>query len=346
MSDDWKTAPATKVGMDERRLCSIPSFLDSVANSNVHSVLVVRSGALVFEHYRNGDDEIGDRAAPNASHDVNTKHDLRSVSKGITSLLLGIAWDRKLIADIDEPVLSYFPQYSDLAKDGRDRITIRHHLTMASGLAWNEYLPYTDPKNSQTAMLRSADPLRFVLQQQLVDAPGTIWSYNSGSTELLGAIIAKASGATLDAFAEKALFAPLGISDVGWWRFADGRPGAAAGLQLRPRDLAKIGQLLLQRGRWNDKQIVSEHWLDEATAPQIGPGDRLYFYGYQWWLGRSLVKRKALLWVAGQGLGGQRLILVPSLDLVCVITAGHYRDEMQTWLPLLLLNQHVLAAAE
>ncbi len=108
MSDDWKTAPATKVGMDERRLCSIPSFLDSVANSNVHSVLVVRSGALVFEHYRNGDDEIGDRAAPNASHDVNTKHDLRSVSKGITSLLLGIAWDRKLIADIDEPVLSYF----------------------------------------------------------------------------------------------------------------------------------------------------------------------------------------------------------------------------------------------
>ena len=199
------------------------------------------------------------------------KHDIRSASKSVVSLLFGIALDRKLIPGLDEPVFNYFPEYADLRTPDKARITLRHLLTMSSGLAWDENLPYTDPNNSEAAMLRSGDRWRFALQPRLLVAPGSEWNYSGGCTELLGAVLRKASGKPIEAFAEEALFAPLGISDFNWVRYPDNIPAAASGLQLRPRDLAKVGQLVLQRGRWDGKPIVSEPWITEATAPQIGP---------------------------------------------------------------------------
>jgi CubicO group peptidase (beta-lactamase class C family) len=224
------------------------------------------------------------------------------------------------------------------------RITLRHLLMMSSGLQWDENLPYTDENNSEIAMLRSGDRWRFALQPRLLVAPGSEWNYSGGCTELLGAVLRKASGKPIEEFAREALFSPLGISDFGWARYPDNIPVAASGLQFRPRDLGKIGQLVLQRGQWDGKPVVSQQWIDEATAPQIGPGDRIYFYGYQWWLGRSLLDRREIPWIMAMGLGGQRMFVVPTLDLVCVVTAGHYTDAMQNWLPLLLLNRDVLPA--
>jgi CubicO group peptidase (beta-lactamase class C family) len=247
-------------------------------------------------------------------------------------------------ANIDEPVFNYFPEYAELRTPEKARITLRHLLTMSSGQEWNEYLPYTDPKNSEMVMLRSGDRWHFALQQPIVAAPGSEWNYNGGCSELLGAVIHKVSGKPIEEFASETLFAPLGISDVSWSKYPDGIPSAAGGLRLRSRDLAKIGQLVLKRGLWNANQIVSEQWIDEATKPQIGPADRLYFYGYQWWLGRSLINRQEIAWVAAEGLGGQRLFIVPTLDLLCVLTAGHYADAMQYWLPLLIFNRYVLSA--
>jgi len=246
--------------------------------------------------------------------------------------------------DIDEPVFNYFPEYADLRAPEKARISLRHLLTMSSGMEWNENLPYTDPNNSEIAMLHSDDRWRFALQPRVVVVPGSEWNYSGGCTELLGAVVRKASGKPIEEFAKEALFSRLGISDLGWARYPDNIPAAASGLQLRPRDLAKIGQLVLQRGRWDSNQVVSEQWIRESTAPQIGPGDRIYFYGYQWWLGRSLINRHEISWVAAAGLGGQRLFIVPALDLICVITAGHYTDAMQNWLPLLLFNRDILSA--
>lgn len=345
IADGWRTATPATVGIDTSRLCAMVAWLDRFRASNIHSVLVVRKGVLAFEHYRTGNDEAWINPVPNAGHGPELKHDMRSVSKSITSLLFGIALDRKLIASIDEPALNYFPELAELRTPGKARITLRHLLMMASGLEWNENLPYTDPNNSEIAMFRSGqDRFRFALQPRLLAEPGSEWNYSGGCTELLGAVIRRASEKPLEEFARDVLFAPLGITDWAWHRYPDNTPAAASGLQLRSRDLAKIGQLVLEHGKWGDNQIVSENWIREATSPQIGPGDRVYFYGYQWWLGRSLVNRREITWSAAMGLGGQRLFIVPSLDLVCVLTAGHYADAMQYWLTLLIFNQHVLPA--
>ena len=298
-------------------------WLDELQGSNIHSVLVVRHGSLAFEHYRKGSDRHWARSLPDVVHGPTVLHDLRSISKSVTSLLVGIALDRKLISSVDEPVFEYFPEYSDLRTPEKDRITLRHLLTMSAGLEWDENLPYTNPNNSEVAMLRSADRWRFALQPRVVVGPGLDWNYSGGCTELLGAVVRKAARQPIEEFAQETLFSPLGIPDAEWSQYPDKIAAAASGLRLRSRDLAKIGQLILGRGQWNGKQIVSPGWIDESTAPQIGPADRVYFYGYQWWLGRSLTNGREVTWVLGSGLGGQRLFIVPALDLICVVTAGH-----------------------
>jgi CubicO group peptidase (beta-lactamase class C family) len=260
-------------------------------------------------------------------------------------MLFGIAIDRKMIGGIDRAVFDHFPEYADLRTPEKARISLRHLLMMASGLEWDENTPYTDAKNSQMRMFEaSADHLRVALSPPAVAAAGSEWNYSAGCTELLAAVVSKASGKPIEDFAVEELLSPLGISDFAWQRYPDQIASAASGLQLRPRDLAKIGQLVLNRGLWNGQRIISEQWIDESTSPQIGPADRVYFYGYQWWLGRSLINRRQLLWIAGLGLGGQRLFIVPALDLICIITAGHYTDGIQNWLPLLLFNRDVLHA--
>ena len=345
MSDGWKISTPEAVGLDRQQLCSVIDWLNGFRQSNIHGIVVVRSGELVFEHYRSGADQSWGAPIGEVAHGPDVKHDLRSVTKSVIALLVGIAIDRSLIASVDEPVFKFFPEYSDLRTPDKDRILLRHLLTMTAGLEWDELRPYTDPQNSEIRMMRSPDRYRFALERPVQAPPGQVWNYSGGATELLGAVVGKAAARPLGQFAREFLFDPLGISDVAWSPNID-MPSAASGLRLRARDLAKIGQLMLRRGRWEGQQIVPAQWIDDATAPQIGPADRLYFYGYQWWLGRSLIDRREVPWVAGVGLGGQRVFVVPALDLVAVVTAGHYADAMQSWMPLLILNRHVLAAVK
>ena len=184
------------------------------------------------------------------------------------------------------------------------------------------------------------------MESPLITKPGTVWNYSGGCTELLAAILERAVGRPVDEFARDALFVPLGIVDYEWARLKNGAPSASGGLRLRPRDLAKLGQLVLEGGRVGEQALLSEAWIGDALSPQIGAPDRLFFYGYHWWLGRSLVMGREVAWAAGMGLGGQRLYVVPDLGMVVVITAGHYADGMQAWLPLTILNRFILASAE
>jgi CubicO group peptidase (beta-lactamase class C family) len=255
-----------------------------------------------------------------------------------------MALERRDIPDLDARVLDYFPEYADLHTADKERITVRHLLTMSAGLDWDENVPITDPRHGEMRMWRAADHLRVALEPPMVAAPGEHWNYSGGCSELLGAILRKATGGTLDAFARDTLFAPLGIDDVEWIRHADGSPSASGGLHMRSRDLAKIGQVVAARGKWNGRAIVPARWIEASIAPQIGAADRLFFYGYHWWLGRSLIDRKELTWASAVGFGGQRLYVLPALELVVVITAGHYADGMQAWLPLVVLNRFVLPA--
>ena len=144
-------------------------------------------------------------------------------------------------------------------------------------------------------------------------------------------------------FARESLFEPLGITDWQWVKYDNGSIAAASGLKLRPRDTLKIGQLVLARGAWSGRQVVPAAWIDASTSSQIEAIDFL-FYGYQWWLGRSLVEGREVPWALGLGLGGQRVFVVPALDLVVVITAGLYTSPMQRWVPWEIFRRYVVVA--
>ena len=342
--DGWSIATPEDVGFDPAALCQWSERRIATPRDNIHAILVVRQGTLVFEHYYRGDDERGGRPLGQVTYDRTMLHDMRSVSKTVTSLLVGIALEQQKLASLDQPIFDFFPEYADLRTPDKARITLRHLLTMSTGLDWDETrTPYTDPNNSAIRMSRSVDPYRYVLSEPVVTPPGAKYNYSSGSTELLGAIIHKATGQPIDALARTVLFEPLGIVDFEWTRNADGNAAASWGLRLRPRDMAKLGQLVLAHGLWNGRQIVPRDYMDEATAPQI-QGAGLYFYGYQMWVGRSLVHKREIDWTAGVGLGGQRVFVIPSLDLVVVMTAGLYTTPLQNMLAFDILNDVVLPA--
>lgn len=178
--DDWQIEAQTAVNIDPKPLCALIDNLETL-ELNIHSVLVVRRGSLVFEHYRRGVDQRGGRALGEVAHGPDVKHDVRSVSKSVVSLLIGIALDRKLIANIDQTIFSFLPQYASLRTPAKERISLRHLLTMSSGIGWNENMPYSDALNSEHRMTDAPDPYRYVLEQPLMEEPGKVWNYNGGS---------------------------------------------------------------------------------------------------------------------------------------------------------------------
>lgn len=324
--DSWTPASPESVGMDGAQLCGIAARLGQRATS-VHSVVVARHGKLVFEQYFPGYDQPWGQPEGQHEFTTTTKHDMRSTSKSVVSLLVGIAIDRKLIEGVDEPVLKFFPDHQAVKQAGWEAITLRHLLTMSSGMKWDEARGWTDPNNDEPHLVSEADPIGYVLARPVVSPPDVLWTYNGGGTELLGNILEHVSGKPLEAFAREALFQPLGITDVEWKAYKNGKIAAAAGLRLRPRDAAKIGQLVLNRGQWNGQQVVSADWIAQSITPRfqaIGYFGGTLFYGYQWWMGRSLSGGKEIKWVAAFGWGGQRIFIVPELDLVMMTTAAQY----------------------
>ena len=172
-----------------------------------------------------------------------------------------------------------------------------------------------------------------------------MWTYNGGGTDLLGNIIERVSGKSLEVFAREALFAPSGISDWEWMKYRNEKIASAAGLRLRPRDAAKIGQLVLNKGDWNGRQIVSARWIEQSVTPRfqaIGYFGGLFFYGQQWWMGRTLSGDKDVKWIAALGLGGQRIFIVPELDLVVMTTSGLYGSGRQGQAALDILANFVI----
>ena len=323
--DGW---PVASVDEDKRidrgALCRMADRLAASSTANVHAVLVARGGTLVFERYFRGSDEIQNHPVKNVTFDADTLHDMKSASKSVASLVLGIAIDRGLIAGINEPIFSFFPELSDLRSPEKDRIQLVHVLTMSMGLTWVEATPDTGDDNDEARMHRAPDPCRYVLGLAVTAPAGQEFFYNTGALALVAAIIRRATGRPLDEFARATLFEPLGIANVEWTR-VKGDSDAGGGLRLRPRDMAKIGQLVLEGGRWNDRQVVSKAWIDASMTPRVEATSG-FFYGYLWWLGRSLVDGREVQWAGALGRGGQSIRIVPALDLVVVVTAGYYQD--------------------
>ena len=328
--DGWPVASVNEDKLiDHDALCGMADRLAVSGDANIHAVLVAHSGKLVYERYFRGSDEmpgrIYGRRVENVTFDANTLHDMKSVSKSVASLAVGIAIDRGLIGSVNDPIFSFFPELSDLRSPEKDRIQLLHALTMSMGLEWVEATPATgDNNNDEARMHRASDPCRYVLGLPATAPAGQEFLYNTGALTLVSAIIRKASGRPLDEFARATLFEPLGITAVEWSR-VKGDTDAGGGLRLQPRDMAKIGHLVLAGGRWNDRQVVSKAWIGTSTAPKVKGTDGL-FYGYLWWLGRSLLNGREVHWIGALGRGGQSIRIVPELDLVVVVTAGYYQD--------------------
>ena len=338
-ADDWPRADLAAAGFAPDIGDKIDSGVREGRFQNLHGVVVVRGGTLVLERYYAGEDERWGRPLGRVAFDADTLHDLRSVSKSIVSLLYGIARAEGRAPPLDAVLVDQFPEYPELADEPmRRRMTVAHALSMRLGTEWNERLPYTDPRNSEIAMELADDRYRFVLDRPMAVEPGTQWVYNGGATAVVGRLVAKGSGQTLRAYAEKMLFAPLGITDVDWVRGRDGEYAAASGLRLRPRDLAKIGQLVLNDGRWDDARIVPADWLEQSFRTRARL-ERIN-YGYQWWLGPE--GPDGPRWIAGFGNGGQRLWINPGLDLVVVVTAGNYNQRDAWKLPVAIITEIVL----
>jgi CubicO group peptidase (beta-lactamase class C family) len=327
----------------------LPELLDAGVRSGLlsglHGLVVARAGRVVLERYYTGKDESWGSSLGDVAFDASTLHDLRSVTKSIVGLLYGIALDRGAVPPPEAPLLAQFPEYPDLAADPRRaRLTIKHALTMTMGLEWDEDRPYTDPANSEIAMERAPDRYRFILDRPIVRDPGEQWIYSGGAVALLGRIIAKGVRQTLPDFAEAALFAPLGITAFEWAKGADGVPSAASGLRLRPRDLLRIGELILGNGRRDDRQIISSAWLESSFKTAVPTGDGRD-YGYLWYFGSIPVPAlpKPGRWIGAFGNGGQRLWLMPAVDLATVVTSGKYNQPDQWVTPIRIWREIVLA---
>jgi CubicO group peptidase (beta-lactamase class C family) len=254
-------------------------------------------------------------------------HTMQSVSKSVTSALVGVAIARGEIPGPDVEMLPYFEGFRLPDDDPRrDAMRLRDVLTMRAGLRWDESTtPYTDPANSCAAMERSEDWIQFVLDQPMATQPGSTFVYNSGATQLLSYLIKKATGKEADDYAAEHLFRPLGIEQFYWKRTPKGLADTEGGLYLTPRDVAKLGYLYLKDGTWAGQRLLPEGWVAASTAPVVDTGARGWRYGYKWWVlpqaegGRPRV-------AAARGYGGQYVLIVPDLDLLAVFTGWNIYD--------------------
>jgi len=281
----------------------------------LQSALVYKSGTLVFEEY-----------FYEFNRDV--PHQQRSATKTLMALLAGAAIDSGAISSIEEKIMPYFDQYSDLTNvDDRKRaITIGNLLSMQSGFDCNDW---GDSIGNESKMVQTDDWARFILDLPMTATPGTTGSYCSGNVVLVGKIIEKATGKPLKEFADDVLFKPLGIKNYEW----DFRPDLSNANNfiqawLRPRDMMKIGILISDDGIWNGEQIISKDWISELTARQSEIGDTPY--GYFFWRRYLFKDGKRYEIPQASGNGGQKTILLKKYNAIIVFTGGGYNQQSHT----------------
>jgi CubicO group peptidase (beta-lactamase class C family) len=354
IGDGWKTASADSLGLDSKQLAALTAAVRAWPELGVHAILIERSGRLVYEEYFDGFDERWGQPLGRVTMTRDTKHDLRSVTKSVVSALAGLTVGSGAIRSLDQPVVEWFPEYPELNTAERRRLTLGHVLAMTTGLEWNEDVPYNDPRNDEIRMTRDSQPLRFALSRRFAHEPGEEFTYNGGLTQVMGAVIERATKSSIEDYARTALFEPLGITDVEWVGDLAGMPAVASGLRLRPRDLAKFGSLYLHGGQWNGKQVISADWVQLSTRrhfrfrPRTGPDAGGEFgYSYFWWYsciptaGGLIEARTAV------GNGQQRVFVLPGLDMVVTILAGRYNDfTTGSSLGSRILRQHVIPAVK
>ena len=317
--DGWPVSALSAEGIDEEPVEALVERVLRGEPGRPEAILIARNGKLVLEEYFYGFRR--DRL-----------HPIQSVTKSVTSLLFGIARDGGLVGDLGQPIYELFPDYKGRRWiDEEYPITLFHLLTMSAGVEWSD-----EDHGATTAMYRSGDWIGYVLDLEQTGQPGEAAAYNSGLPILLGDIVRRATDKYVVEFAEETLFADLEVSRHRWRAAPDGTQNTGGGLILTAYDLAKMGQIVLGKGMWNGKRVVSESWIEESTKKHLPFGEESVRatggsrystgYGYQWWYQSYEVEGTTVNAVAGLGYGGQYLGIFPTLDTVIVLYNGEWGD--------------------
>ena len=311
---EWEFVRPEEVNLDEKYFHEL---LARIKDSTVHSVdgiVVVKNEKIVLEEYFNG-------------FSKDSLHNTASVGKIITSALTGIAIDKGLIQGLQTRLINYFNDYDiENFTHQKQQIAIQHLLSMSSGLAcddWDENSP-----GNTMHFPNVPDDFAFTLNLPMTHKPGDRFAYCSGGANLLGEIIRRTSGQSLQAFADENLFNKIGITKNQW--FVVPKPPhyefAGGGNSLTPRDMARLGLLYLNQGKWNGDQVVSREWVKASTTNQITTpeGDG---YGYFWWLREFNFKDNKVTAFEASGNGGNKITVIPPLEMVIVLTGSGYGSE-------------------
>ena len=346
INDGFDVGTLDEVGLNSALIAKAVDRINDGRFGEIHSMLIFKDNRLVFEEYFPGHDYQWD--GPNfhgawVNWDRDTEHNIASVGKSITSACVGIAIEEGFVESVEQPIFAYLPEYQHLKTGGKDQITIEHLVTMTSGLEWVEWGPsYADPENNDLiALWWCEDPLACILENPLVSEPGTDFTYNSGNTILLGAIIRNATGKDIEAFAAEYLFKPMGIDPVAWDWMNDEVINSGGSQLMTPREMLKFGVTYLNDGLWDGQQIVPEQWVEASAKPFPGPGSswrnswwkpippddgtrgqRGYAYG--WYTHQFSHSGEKLPSYWATGFGGQKIIVFPEQETVVVFTSGNY----------------------
>ena len=310
--DGLRTGNLDRSGLNKALLNEMMQKIINGVYPDVHSVLIIKDGKLVFEEYF-------------YEYNKSRLHELRSATKSFVSALTGIAIDKGFINSKNESALSYFPEYDvKNNSDAKKQITIENLLTNQSGLDCD--VSNAESEGNETKMDNSDDWVKFTLDLPMIDTPGGRGMYCSGNPIILGRIIEKASKQSLPAFAKKNLFAPLKITQFKW-NFKPDKTSAETFCQLylRPRDMAKFGLLYLNHGNWNGKQIIPSDWVQQSlTKHSVVQG---VSYGYLWWIKYLVADGIKYYGKAAQGNGGQKIYIWEEQNMVTVVTGGSFNSQ-------------------
>lgn len=361
--EDWVVSTPQREGMDARALADFDADIRAGRFGYVDSMLVIRHGRIVAEH-----SYPRDYAAINAPlmkgepgpwnyHDANWHpyyqgsplHTLQSTTKSFASALAGIAIARGKIRGTAATLGELLP-HRGITDPRKAAITLDNVLTMRPGFEWLETeVSYWDPRNDSIRVEKTNDWVGYLLAKPLVTEQGSTYTYNSTNSQMISEIVSTAVGQGLDAFAEEALFTPLGIREYRWKSAPEGYRDTAGGLYLSARDLARFGLLFLRGGEWNGKQLIPADWVARSLDTHVADTDPAdpdsnTGYGYQWWVfehGNDGTPRMVGTW----GWGGQFALLVPALDLVVVFTGWNTYEGQEDIAPVRAFYQRVVLPA-
>ncbi len=337
---EWPVATPQSQSMNADSLKKFDELIASGKYGYIDAMIVTRNGKLIYQKtYAHDYEKIyGENAKtksglnqldPDGPYNYynpqwhpyyrgSTLHSLQSVTKTITSVIIGIATTHKEFPELSTPVLHFFDTTEIKNIDDRKRkMTIRHLLTMTAGFDWQEWIPYTDPKNDAIQMEGSVDWISYVINRPMSHEPGQHFNYNSGASQLLSYIFKKVTGKNIEEYAAEYLFSPLGIKQYFWKKTPTGLADTEGGLYLAATDLAKIYYLYLREGNWNGQQLISKEWVKASVSSSVNLGSGIR-YGYKWWL-YEYGNPVKYAW-AGSGFGGQWPIIISEYDIVAVFT--------------------------